>query len=427
MKNTIKFTAAIALLSGLNINNAMANDIVPAKPETQAMVFTNATIHTATDGVITNGQLRVDNGKIVNVAEQVDTTNAKVVDLAGKHIYPGLVALDTSLGLVEISLVRETVDKFEIGDVNPQLNPKTAYNADSEIIPTVRYNGIAYAQVVPSGTGIAGQSIVVNMDAWNVNDAIVESGHQMHLYWPSIRWRSSNPKTLKKQQQQVQNRTKKVWQAFEDGYRFYLARKTDKKVTGDQKLASMMPLYRGEGQLFVHAQKQEQIEQAISLARKYNFELVIVGGYDAWRVAPSLNEIKAKVIYNRTLGLPLRRDEPVEQAYKVPALLKQAGVPFALGFSADWDARNLSFAAGQAVAYGLTKEEALKAITSDAAKILKLDNIGAIAKGYQASFLISSGDILDPVTAKIESLYIDGRKVDLNNRHNQLYQKYLKR
>ncbi|RYV02174.1 amidohydrolase [Shewanella sp. OPT22] len=427
MKNTIKFTAAIALLSGLNISSAMANDIVPAKPETQAMVFTNATIHTAKDGVINNGQLRVNNGKIVKVAEKVDTSNAKVIDLAGKHIYPGLVALDTSLGLVEISLVRESVDKWEIGDVNPQLNPKTAYNADSEIIPTVRYNGITYAQVVPSGTGIAGQSIVVNMDAWNVNDAIVKSGHQMHLYWPSIRWRSSNPKTFKKQQEQVQKRTTKVWQAFEDGYRFYLASKAGKKPQGDQKLASMLPLYKGEGQLFVHAQKQEQIEQAIALARKYNFELVIVGGYDAWRVAPSLNEIKAKVIYNRTLGLPLRRDEPVEQAYKVPALLKQAGVPFALGFSADWDARNLSFAAGQAVAYGLTKEEALKAITSDAAKILKLDNIGAIAKGYQASFLISSGDILDPATAKIESLYIDGRKVDLNNRHNQLYQKYLKR
>ncbi len=427
MKNAIKLTAAIALLSGVTTTSVIANDIIPANAETKVMVFTNATIHTAKNGVIDNGQLRIANGKIVNVGTQVDITNAEVIDLTGKHIYPGLVALDTSMGLVEISLVRETVDKWEIGDVNPQLSPKTAYNADSEIIPTVRVNGITYSQVVPSGTGIAGQSIVVNMDAWNINDALVDSGHQMHLYWPSLRWRSSNPKTLKKQQEQIKKRTVKIWQAFEDGYRFHLATKAGKAPSGDQKLASMLPLYEGTGQLYVHAQKQKQIEQAIALAKKYNFELVIVGGYDAWRVAPSLNEINAKVVYNGTLGLPLRSDEPVEQAYKIPALLKQAGVPFAIGYSADWNARNLSFAAGQAVAYGLTKEEALKAITSDAAKILKLDNIGAISKGYQASFIVSNGDILDPATAKVEALYIDGREVDLNNRHNQLYQKYLKR
>ena len=426
MKNTFTLAAAVTLLSGLSYT-VSANDIVPAKAQTTAMVFTNATIHTAQNGVITNGQLRIDDGKIVKVAEQVDNSNAEVVDLAGKHIYPGLVALDSSLGLVEISLVRESVDKWEIGDINPQLNPKTAYNADSEIIPTVRLNGITYAQVVPSGRGIAGQSIVVNTDGWNINDSLIESGHQMHLYWPSIRRPSSDPKKLKKQQAQVQKRTEKVWQAFEDGYRFYLATNAGEKPVGDQKLASMLPLYKGNGQLYVHAQKQSEIEQAVSLARKYNFELVIGGGYDAWRLAPSLNEINAKVIYNYTLGLPLRRDEPIDQAYKVPALLKDAGIPFALGYSADWDARNLSFTAGQAVAYGLSKEDALKAITSDAAKILKLDNIGAIADGYQASFLISNGDILDPATAKIEALYIDGRKVDLNNRHNQLYQKYLKR
>ncbi len=426
MKNTFTLTAVITLFSGFAFS-AAANDILPAKAQSEAIVFTNATIHTARNGVINNGQMRIDNGKIVQVAEQVDSTDAEVIDLSGKRIYPGLIALDSSLGLVEVSSVRESADDREIGDVNPQLSPKSAYNADSEIIPTVRFNGIAYAQVVPSGSGIAGQSILVKTDAWNINDALVKSAHQTHLYWPSIRWPSSDPNTLKKQQAQVEKRTEKIRQAFEDGYRFYLAAKSGEKPAGDQKLASMLALYKGDGQLYVHAQKLREIEQAVSLAGKYGFELVIVGGYDAWRLAPILNEINAKVIYNYILGLPVRRDDPINQAYKVPALLRDAGIAFALGYPANWDVRNLSFTAGQAAAYGLSKEEALKAITSDAAKILKIDNIGAIAEGYQASFLISDGDILDPATARIEALYIDGRKVDLNNRHNRLYQKYLRR
>ncbi|WP_229814801.1 amidohydrolase family protein, partial [Shewanella hanedai] len=140
-----------------------------------------------------------------------------------------------------------------------------------------------------------------------------------------------------------------------------------------------------------------------------------------------LNEIGAQVIYTKTLSLPMRNDEPIELSFKIPALLKQAQIPFALGFSSDWNSRNLPLAAGQTVAYGLSKEEALKSITLDAARIIGADMMGAIAAGYAANLVISTGDILDPMMTKIEQVYIDGRKVDLNNRQQQLYQKYLKR
>ncbi|MCL1079638.1 amidohydrolase [Parashewanella spongiae] len=421
--NTKKTLLNLALLTSL-LAPVHANDMVPSAAQSEPILFTNATLHTVTDGVIKNGDLLIENGKILAIGNNLVSSDAAIIDLSGKHVFPGIVALDTSIGLVEVSAVKESDDRREIGAVNPQLSVTTAYNADSEVIPTVRHNGIAYAQVVPSGNGLAGQSALVNLDAWNIDDALYPTGLQMHLYWPQIRWPSSDEKRYKKQQEQLNKRLNILNQSFEDSYRFYIA---NKKPSGDQALASMMPLFAGEGQLYIHADTQSQIEQAISLARKYDFKIVIVGGYDAWRSAVALNEIGAKVIYTNTLGLPKRRDEPIDQAFKIPSLLKQTGVAFALGYSSSWDSRNLPFAAGQTVSYGLTKQEALKAITLDAAKIMNVDNLGALSKGYKASFIISNGDILDPSTAKVEQLYIEGRKVDLNNRQQQLYQKYLKR
>ena len=179
--------------------------------------------------------------------------------------------------------------------------------------------------------------------------------------------------------------------------------------------------------MFVHDNTQIHIDEASSLAKQYHFKLVIVVGYDAWRLGVLLNEIQAKVIYTRTLSLPMRKDEPIDLSFKIPALLKQAEIPFALGFSSDWNSRNLPLAAGQTVAYGLTKQAALKSVSLDAARILGLDDMGAIAIGYKANLVVSKGDILDPMEAKIEKVYIDGREIDLNNRQQQLYQKYLKR
>ncbi|WP_133406406.1 amidohydrolase family protein [Parashewanella tropica] len=420
---------AISLLSvaGLFSTATLASDIVPAEQQKQAILIQNATIHTAANGVIENGDMLFDNGRIVEIGQDLTSNSAQIIDLTGKHVYPGLIALSTSLGLVEVNAVKESVDNREVGFVNPQLSPAVAYNADSEIIPTVRRNGVTYAQVIPSGNGIAGQSIVVNLDSWNVDDALVKTGLEMNLYWPSIRWASSNPKIYKQQLDNQNKQIKEVYQAFEDGYRYFLASKAGDDVEGNKALASMLPLFEGKGQLYVHANKQKQIEQAIAIARKYKFKLVIVGGYDAWRVATSINEIGAKVIYTNVFGLPQRNDDPVDQAFKVPSLLKQAGVPFALAIKADWNTRNLPFAAGQTVSHGLSKEEALKAITADAADILNLKDIGSLQKGYKASFVITQGDLLDQAEGKVEQLYIDGRKVDLNNRHNQLYQKYLKR
>ncbi|QYK02549.1 amidohydrolase family protein [Shewanella psychrotolerans] len=421
------FVQTLAIGLSLISTSLLAHDMVPAAPQNQAIVISNATVHTVTNGVLASTDVRIEAGNIVEIGSQLATEDAQVIDATGKHLYPGLIALNTSIGLVEVEMMRPSNDSYEVGQSNPQLLAVSAFNPDSEIIPTVRVNGITHAQVVPQGNALAGQSSLVSLDSWTIEDALVVTPKQFHLYWPTQGRLAIDDEKRQQQLKQYHQQLESIKSALQDGYRYYLAANANKIDKIDNRWQAMLPLYQGQGQLFIHADSSEQIEQAIAITTPYRFKLVIVGGYDAWRVAEQLNEIGASVIYPHTLSLPMRKDEPIEMSFKVPNLLKQAGLPFALGFSSDWNARNLPFAAGQAAAYGLSQDEALKSITLDAAKILGIDDMGAIAVGYKANILLSSGDILDPLSSKIEAVFIDGRQIDLNNRQQQLYQKYLKR
>ncbi|MCE9678188.1 amidohydrolase family protein [Shewanella sp. AS1] len=404
-----------------------AHDMVPTMTQSQVIVIQNATVHTVSDGVLKNSDVRFEQGKITAIGKALPTQDAEVIDASNKHLYPGLIALDTSIGLVEVSMMRASNDSFEVGESNPQLLAVSAYNPDSEIIPTVRVNGITHAQVVPKGKAFAGQSSLVSLDSWTIEDALVPAPKQFHLYWPNI-WRLAQDKEKRDEQLKgYQQELSAIQTSLEQGYRYKLASDAKSVEKIDIRWQAMLPLYQGKATLFVHANNSEQIEQAINMTRPYGFKLVIVGGYDAWRVAEQLNEIGAGVIYTNTFNLPMRKDEAVDMNFRVPSLLKQANLPFALGFSGDWDVRNLAFAAGQASAYGLSKEEALKSITLDAAKLLGVEDMGAIKVGFKANLVLSKGELLDPLTSKVEAVFIDGRQIDLNNRQQQLYQKYLKR
>lgn len=422
-----QFPRLLAVTCALSSSLVLGHDMVPASPQQGPIVIQNATLHTVIDGVQTGSSLRIEQGQIVAIGPEVSTQDAQVIDAKGKHVYPGLIALDTSMGLVEVEMMRPSNDSYEVGESNPQLLAISAFNPDSEIIPTVRVNGITHAQVVPQGEALAGQSSLVSLDSWTIEDALVPTQAQFHLYWPTLRRLAHDEETQKKQLAQYDAQLDSIETTLIDGYRYHMAAQAGTIDKTDNRWQAMQSLYQGKGQLFVHANSAEQIEQAIAMTKPYQFKLVIVGGYDAWRVADQLKEVDAKVIYTRTLSLPMRTDEPTEMSFKIPSLLKQADIPFALGFSSDWNARNLPFAAGQTVAYGLSRQEALKSITLDAAKILGLEDMGAIGVGYKANLIISAGDILDPLSSKIEALFIDGRQIDLNNRQQQLYQKYLKR
>lgn len=429
----MKHLPTTLLLSTLAITlSVQAHNLIPTPKQTHGVLIKNATVHTVSQGVLTNTDVLIENGKISALGPQLSANEAdgqmQIIDATGKHLYPGLIALDTSLGLVEIEMVRPTVDNAEVGDFNPQISAATAYNPDSELLPTIRYNGITHAQIVPSGDGLAGQSVVVDLDAWTIEDALHPSEGQFHVYWPQIKRMPEDEKGKAKAIEKNQQAINQLITAFEDGYRYFLSQNTpDADHKPNLRWQAMLPLYQGKATLFAHADSVNQIEQVIALTKKYQFKLVIVGGYDAWRLASSLREVNASVIYPHTLSLPKRTDEPVDLPFKIPSLLASAGIPYALGFSSDWNSRNLPYAAGYSAAYGVTAEQALKSVTLDAAKLLGIKDLGAIEVGYQGSVVLSDGDILDPMSNKIDAIWIEGRQIDLNNRHQQLYQKYLKR
>ncbi|MCL1036396.1 amidohydrolase family protein [Shewanella submarina] len=418
----------LAMMTGLLMASpALAHDMVPGAPQSQPILLQNALVHTVSVGSLEDTDILIENGIITAVGSDLQADGAQVIDLTGKQVYPGLIALNTFLGLTEISMVRATVDTAEVGKLNPEVKASVAFNPDSELIPTVRSNGITHVQVVPQGRGLTGQSTLVNLDSWTIVDGEVDTPAAIHLHWPTVwRW-SSDEKRRKKQQEQLDADIQTIHSAFEDAYRYHLAAKADKVTSSDIRWQAMLPLFSGEAKLFAHADNQGDIEQILDIARHYNIKPVIVGGYDAWRMPEMLSEAGASVIYPHVFSLPRRSDEPIDLPFRIPAMLEQADIPFAFGFRADWDARNLPFAAGQSISYGLNKQDALKAVTLDAARIMGANKMGSIAPGYKASLIISSGDIFNPMEANIEAMYIDGRQVDLNNRHRQLYQKYLKR
>lgn len=420
--------SALALLVS---SAAMANDIVPAVKQQQAVFLNDGVIHTVTNGVISNGDLLLVDGKIAAVGTDLSApAGATVIELQGKHVYPGLIALGNQLGLLEIEAVRATDDTREVTETNPDVRAQIAYNADSEVIPVTRANGFSYTLVYPGGNMLMGQSSLMQLDAWNWQDATVKAGVGLHIRWPATSTLSSpwNPQ----KPEEVAKENAKAEQALRD-YLDQAKSYVDAKAAGivrniDSRWEAMIPVFKGERPVYAHADDARQVKMALQYAKEYGFKLVIVGGSDAGEVAPLLAAANVPVIFTHPFGVPERDDEPVDYAYSTPAKLQAAGVTVALSLDGYWDTRNVVFGAGQAQAFGLTAEQALATVTINAAKIVGLDKqLGSLEVGKAASVIVSDGDVMDYGTSKIRYMWIDGRAVDLNNRHKQLHDKYQQR
>ena len=418
----------ISLLVAAAISPAMAHDIVPGAKQTAPVLLTDATIHTATQGVLENADLLMVDGKIAAIGVDLAApAGAKVVALNGKHLYPGLIALANQLGLIEIEAVRATDDTAEVTDTNPDIRARIAYNADSEVIPTVRANGFSYSLVYPKGSALMGQSSLMQLDAWTWQDSTVADGVGLHVNWPSSStvagwWSHKKPEEIAKENAKALQKMKDYFvqaKAYSDA----AAAGLNKGV--DSRWQAMIPVFKGERPLFVHADDLRQIKQAMDLAKQYQLKLVIVGGRDSWRMADELAAAKVAVVFTAPYGIPERDDEANNTAFQTPALLQKAGVKFALSLDGYWDTRNVVFGAGQAISYGLTQDQALAAVTINAAEIAGVaDKIGSLEVGKAATVVVSDGDIFDYLTHKVSAMWIDGREVTLNDRNKQLHQKY---
>ena len=424
IKKLLTTACAIALTSTVT-----AHDMIPGAAQSNPILIKGATLHTVTHGVLTGHDLLLQQGKISAIGpDLVAPKHTRIIEALGRHVYPGLILTATQLGLREISSVRATVDDREVGDDNPHLLTHVAYSPDSEIIPTVRANGITHAQITPVGRLITGQSSLINLDAWNADDALTKGALGTHVSWPSqpSYWisKKNRPKALTRYRQQLEQ----LSQYFEQSKRYFTAYQQDNSIAKDIRWHAMLGLWQGDKPLFVHAEAIEQIEQAMRFSQRFDLKMVLIGASDAWMVKEQLAKLNIAVIYTNAFGLPQRDDEDIAQAFKTPSQLTAAGVTTAIGYESAWDSRSLAFAAGMAAKYGLGKEQALKAITLIPAQILGVaDKLGSLEVGKSASIVISKGDILDYQGHKVLQMFIDGREVDLNNRHRQLYQKYLQK
>ncbi|HEY0066632.1 MAG TPA: amidohydrolase family protein [Flavisolibacter sp.] len=416
---------------------ALAQETVyPAPRQTGSTVIMNATVHVGNGQVLNNASIVITNGKIAAVGANVTIPAGAVqVNAQGKHVYPGLILPISNLGLVDVSSVRATSDVQEIGDMNPNVRSIVAYNSDSKVINTLRSNGILLANVVPQGTFMAGQSSVVQLDAWNWEDATYKTDAGLHLYMPSLLARprfggfgggGGGGNAPQAASDPVKEGLDKL-----DAFKSFLqeAKAYNSLTSHEQtnlKFGAVKGLFDKSKKLYVHANTVKQMLVALDFVREFGIDIVIVGGSDSWQIADLLKQHNVPVILNQPHSLPTMPDDDVDQPYKTAALLQKAGVLFSItDDDGQTRGRNLAFNAGTAATYGLTREQALQAITLNAAKILGVaDKTGSIEVGKDANIIISEGDILDMRTSQVTDAFIQGRKVDLTDKHKQLNDRY---
>lgn len=424
----------IYLLSCLAIGTTMQaqESVYPAKKQDGPVYIMNGTVHVGNGQVLNNTSIEIKDGKITAIGANITpAAGSTVADAKGKHVYPGLILANSNLGLVEVSSVRATADAVEIGEYNPSVRSIVAYNTDSKVINTLKANGITHANIVPQGGTISGSSSIVQLDAWNWEDATYAGDNGIHLNLPSLYNRPNPYAAFMGMREPQGDPVKRGLDQIEEIKQFLRAAKAYAAEASHSatnlKFEAVQGLFSKKQKLFIHCDVVREILAAIDFKTEFGFDIVLVGASESVQVADLLKQNGIPVILSQMHALPTLADDGVDLPYQTPALLQKAGVLFAIN---DEDGqhrgKNLPYNAGTAVAYGLTKEQALSAITLNAAKILGIaDKTGSLETGKDANVVISEGDILDMRSSHITLVMIGGRIVSLTDKHKQLYDRYV--
>ena len=412
------------------------NNQIPGTEQKRPILLRGGTLHTVTGDVLEEYDLLFAEGKIITIDEQIQPSpETDVLDIYGKHVIPGFIAGYTRIGLTEISAVKQTNDHSEIGEINPNVRANVAYNPDSDLIPVTRSNGVLTVNSAPTSGRIAGQSSVMYMDGWTWEDATLKHPSALNLNWPSMRFDfRKNAKKKEKEQREGYNKAIREMDLLVRDVRAYhhrknaRERKAEHKQKSDLRLESMIPFIVFKEPIHIKANNVRQIEAAAKWSTKHDLNIVIVGGADAWRIPEVLVEKNIPVILLGVQNTPRRRFEPIHTPYKVPAMLQNAGVHFCIsldpGYPMDGHVRTLPDEAMRAASWGLTRDQALRAITLSAAEILGVDEkIGSLDLGKDATFFISDNEPLTQSNHPIKA-YIQGREIDLSDRQKNLWNKY---
>ena len=431
MQTDPKFFAVIALVVCFT-TGAAAHDQIPGAPQTKPIALVGGTIHAMDEKTIENGIVVFNKGKITGVGKQVDLPDGCLtIDTTGKHIYPGLMESFSNLGLTEINSVKSTIDSDELGSENPNLRPWVAVNPDSELIPVARAGGVLLASIAPKRGNIRGQTAVISLDGWTYNDMLLRADTGLIVSWRSYDSRKGNEVDRAEERNQ---RLEELSGRLEAAARYAIARaaRPDDTPT-DLRLEALVPMIEGKSPMIIDADARREIEAAVSFCVSRGIKPIIFGGYDAPLCAPLLKQYEVPVVVHATYRLPRRRHDPYDHAYTLPKRLHEAGIRFAIGGPGTGvsgspgsasAARNLPYHAAIAVAYGLSADEAVRAITLSPAEIMGVDDrVGSITVGKDATLIVVDGDVL-LTESNVTNAYIKGAAVDLGSKHKTLAEKY---
>lgn len=392
----------------------------PAPAQKNPIAITNATIHTATGTVLNNASLVFENGKITQINGSIPS-NAEVINAQNKHVYPGFILVNNTLGLVEISATNATVDYREANDISPEVRSLISFNTDSHVIPVIRSNGVLLTQPVLKHGTLSCTSSIMQLDAWNWEDAVVATDNVLHLSWPEI-FRIDDDKRNKEFQTRRTEKIKELTSLFQRAQQY------DNQQVKDYKLNAIKPVFENR-KLFVEVSGANETLEVIAWANKLNLKnVVLIGESNLVGVLDDIKKSNFPLIIKRVHSLPVNSSDSPRLPYEFAKLVQDKGILYGLDYSGDMEyqnSRNLPFLAGTTIAYGVEKEKALQSITINLAKMLGIDkNYGTLEVGKSATLFISEGDALDQLTNNVTEAFIEGRKINLDNQQKELYKTY---
>jgi imidazolonepropionase-like amidohydrolase len=427
----LRMTLAVLLFA----SSAHAQSVIMNNPGTKGtFAIRNATIYPVTSAPIANGTIVFSNGVITAVGANAPVpAGATVIDGSGLSVYPGMIDSGTTVGLTEVDSVAGTVDTTELGDMNPNARAEVALNPHSNLIPVTRVNGVTTVLTVPEGGIISGQSAIVQMAGWTPPEMVVKAPAAMHLRFPRLRTRPID-ETPQEEEAEKELRTTYTKQldalrdVFRDAQAYAKAAGAKaRRFDRDVMLEALVPVVEGRVPVVIEANAARDIRAAFAFVDEFRVKAILAGGQDVTKVLPELQRRKMPVLLGPILALPPREDDAYDLLYANAAALHAAGVPFAIRTSEAHNTRNLPYHAATCAAFGLPKEEALKAITIYPARILGVaDRLGSLETGKIANVIVTDGDPLE-IGTNVKRVFIGGEDIPMDSYHTLLYEKFRRR
>lgn len=397
------------------------------KPRSGKFLLQNATVHTITKGVLENTSVLIENGKIAQIGSGISAGDAEVFDCTGLVIYPGMIDGGTTLGLVEVNSVPETVDSQEIGNFTPNMQALTAVNPNSEAVPVTRVSGVTTVLTVPQGGLFPGTAALINLVGYTP-DQMYAGAKAVVMNFPSSgrrgRWDRRSDDEIKKESEKALKEANELW---DNAKSYYELTEKGAELEYYPEMAQLAKVISGELPLMIEVNTASDIQGALKWIEGKDAKFILSGVSEGWRVADEIAKAGVPVITGPVQALPTRQSDRYDAAYSNAGKMSKAGVKVAIRTDDQENVRNLPFHAAFAAAYGMGKEEAWKAVTITPAEIFGLaDQLGSVEQGKVANLIVATKDPFE-TSSQVMHVFINGYRIPLSNRHIRLYQEFLER